>query len=65
MRNRRKTVGDIRFDHPPPTPPRLVNEDLQGIVRGPFRAKPKRALQKIGLEDRLERDLERRLVDDG
>ena len=28
-----KHVGDVRLDHPPPTPPRLVDEDLEGIVR--------------------------------
>ena len=32
-RNRRKTVGDIRLHHPPTTPPRLIDEHLQGIVR--------------------------------
>jgi site-specific DNA recombinase len=32
MRNRRKALGDVRLDHPPPAPPGLINEYLQGVV---------------------------------
>lgn len=63
MRNRRKALGDIRFHPPPATPPRLVDEDLQGIVRTSLRAEPERAVQHVGFEDRLEHDLARRLHD--
>ena len=45
MRNRLETVGDIRLDHPPSAPPGLIDEHLQGIVRGPSRAEPERAVQ--------------------
>ncbi|MGF6891732.1 hypothetical protein ABIA39_002075, partial [Nocardia sp. GAS34] len=63
VRNRRKAVGDIGFHHPAPTPPGLVHEDLQGIVRTAFRAEPERAVQHAGFEDRLEHDPARRLHD--
>jgi site-specific DNA recombinase len=33
VRNRRKAVGDVRLYHPPPAPPALIDEHLQGIVR--------------------------------
>jgi site-specific DNA recombinase len=33
MRNRRKAVGDVRLDHPPPPLPALIDEHLQAIVR--------------------------------
>jgi hypothetical protein len=56
VRNRLKTTGDIRLDDPSPLPPRLVNEDLEGIVRRPARAKPERAGQEVRFEDRLEHD---------
>ena len=58
MRNRRKTVGDIRFHHPPPTPPGLVHENLQGVVLAPFRAEPETARGEVRFEDRLKHDLE-------
>src|SRR6266545_2631546 len=41
----------------------LLHQDLQGIVRRALRAKPKRALEEVGLEDRLDRPLQRRLHD--
>ena len=59
MRNRRKTIGDVRLDHPPFALPGLVDEHLQRIVRRPLRAEPETARQKPGLEDRLEHDLHR------
>jgi hypothetical protein len=58
MRNRRKTVGDIRFHHPPPTPPGLVHENLQGVVLAPFRAEPETARGEVRFQDRLKHDLE-------
>ena len=63
MRNRLKTRGDIRFYHPTPAPPGLVDQDLEGIVRRASRAKPKRALDEVGLEDRLDHRLHGRLHD--
>ena len=38
VRNRLETVGDVRLDHPPPAPPGLIDEHLQGIVRRAPRA---------------------------
>lgn len=32
VRNRLETVGDVRLDHPPATPPKLIDEHLQGIA---------------------------------
>ena len=61
MRNRLETVGDIRLDHPSPTPPGLINEHLQGIVRGALRAETVGARQHVGFKDRLEHDLQRGL----
>src|SRR5215470_10603178 len=63
MRNRRKTVSDVRFHHPPAAPPALINEHLQGIMRRPPRAEPETGRQEIRLEDRLEHDLHRGLHD--
>ena len=63
VRNRLKTVGDIRLHHPAAPPPGLVNEHLQGIVRRPPRAKPKGTVQHVSFEDRLEHDPHRRLHD--
>ena len=63
MRNRRKAIGDIRFRHPPPAPPGLIGEHLQGIVLAPLRAKPETARGKVRLKDRLEHDLQRGLHD--
>ena len=63
MRNRRKAIGDVRLDHPPATPPALIDEHLQGIVRRPPRAEPETNRQEIRLEDRLEHDLQRGLHD--
>ena len=59
MRNRRKTIGDVRLDHPPFALPGLVDEYLQRIVCRPLRAEPETARQKPGLKDRLEHDLHR------
>src|SRR6476659_7309418 len=56
-RNRRKAIGDIRLDHPPATPPGLINEHLQPIVRTTFRTEPERARQHVRLEHRLQHDL--------
>ncbi len=56
-RDRRKAIGDVRLDHPPPALPGLIHEDLQGIVRRPPRAEPETARQEVRLEDRLEHDL--------
>ena len=61
MRNRRKAVGDIRLNHPPPTPPGLINKHLQGFVLTPFRAEPETARSEVRFKDRLEHDLEGRL----
>jgi len=63
MRNRRKAVGDIRLDHPPPAPPGLIDEYLQGIVRRTPRTEPEAASQHVRFEDRLEHDLQRGLHD--
>ena len=63
VRNRRKAFGDIRLDHPPPTPPGLVDQDLQGIVSRTLRAEPEAARQHVRFEDRLEHDLQRGLHD--
>src|SRR6266540_843104 len=63
MRNRLKTRGDIRLHHPTPAPPGLIDQDLEGIVRRALWAKPKRALDKVGLEDRLDHRLHGRLHD--
>ena len=63
MRNRRKAISDIRFRHPPPTPPGLIHEHLQGIVLAPLRAKPETARGKVRLKDRLEHDLQRGVHD--
>jgi site-specific DNA recombinase len=62
-RDRLEAVGDVRLDHPPAAPPGLIDQHLQGIVRRAFRAEPETARQEIGLEDRLEHDLRRRLHD--
>ena len=63
VRNRRKTGGDVRLDHPPAAPPALIDEHLQGVVRRPPRAEPEAARQEVRLEDRLEHDLQRGLHD--
>ena len=63
MRNRRKAIGDIRFHHPPPTPPGLIHEYLQGVVLAPLRAKPETARGEVRLKDRLKHDLQRSLHD--
>ena len=61
--NRRKTVRDVRLDHPPLALPALIDEHLQGIVRRPLRTEPETARQEIRFEDRLEHDLHRGLHD--
>lgn len=48
---------------PAPTPEGLIEEDLQGIVGRPLRAKPEAARPEVGFEDRLNDDLYRRLHD--
>ena len=63
MRNRRKTVRDVRLNHPPLALPALIDEHLQGIVRRPLRTEPETARQEIRFEDRLEHDLHRGLHD--
>jgi len=61
VRDRLKTVGDIRLGKPSPASPRLVNEDLERVVRRAPGAKPKRALEHVGLKDRLNHRLHGRL----
>src|SRR5215218_2219962 len=56
VRDRLKTAGDVRLDHPLPAPPCLVDEDLEGVVRRLARAKPERARQEVRFKDRLEHD---------
>jgi hypothetical protein len=52
---------DVGVHHPgPPTPHRPANR-LQGLVRAAPGPKPKRAGQKVGLQDRLEHDPQGRL----
>ena len=63
LRNRGKAVRDVRFNHPSPSLPGLINQDLEGIVRRPLRAEPEAARQEVRLEDRLEHDLHRGLHD--
>jgi hypothetical protein len=63
VRDRLKARGDIRLDHPAPPPPRLIDADLQGIMGRLLRAEPERARQHVGLEDRLDDQLEGRLHD--
>jgi hypothetical protein len=53
----------VNVHHPPPTPPGLVHEHLQGVVLTPPRAKPETARGEIRLKDRLEHNLERGLHD--
>jgi hypothetical protein len=57
FRDRLDTVGDIRLDHPPPTTPRLIHEDSQGIVRRTSRAEPDTARPTVRLEDRFKHTL--------
>jgi hypothetical protein len=61
--DRLETLGDIGLHHPAASPPGLVDEYLQGIMRRPARSEPKRAVEHVGFEDRLEHDLHRRLHD--
>lgn len=63
MVNRFKAVGDVRLDDPSPTPPGLIDQDLEGIVRAALGPEPEKARQHVRLEDRLEHDLQRRLHD--
>jgi hypothetical protein len=58
-----KAVGDVRLGYPPPAPPGPVNDDLERVVRRAPGAKPERALEHVGLEDRLDDDLHGRLHD--
>src|SRR6266545_879300 len=57
MRDRLKAVGDVRFRDPPRALPGLINDDLQRVVCRAPGPKPERALQHVGLEDRLNDDL--------
>ena len=61
--NRLEARGDVRLDHPAPTLPGLVEEDLQGIVGRRFGPEAEGAGPEVGLEDRLQHDLRRRLHD--
>jgi hypothetical protein len=63
VRNHGKQSAMSVPGHPPAAPRALIDEHLQGIVRRPLRAEPETARQEIGLEDRLEHDLHRRLHD--
>jgi hypothetical protein len=63
VRDRLKARGDVRLDHPPLAPPRLINEDLEGVVRRAPGPKPERTRQEVRLEDRLEHDPRRGLHD--
>ena len=61
MRDRLKTVSDVRFRDPPRAFPGLVNDDLKRVVCRAPGPKPKRALKHVGLKDRLNDDLGGRL----
>ena len=61
MRDRLKTVGDVRFRDPSRALPGLVNDDLERVVRRAPGPEPERALEHVGLEDRLNDDLRSRL----
>jgi hypothetical protein len=61
VRDRLKTAGDVRLGDPSPASPCLVNEDLQSVVRRALGPKPERALEHVGLEDRLHHRLRGRL----
>src|SRR5919197_4825235 len=63
VRDRLKAVGDVRLGDPPPAPPRLIDEDLERVVRRAPGPEPERALEHVGLEDRLDDDLRGRLND--
>ena len=63
VRDRLKTVGDVRLGNPSPAPPRLINENLERVVRRAPGPKPERALEHVSLEDRLNDDLGGRLND--
>ncbi len=63
MRNRLETIGDVRLNHPTPSAPCLVDEDLQRVVRAAPGTKPERARQHVGLKDRLGHQLHRGLHD--
>ena len=52
-----QTVRDVRLRNPPPATPRLINEDLERVVRRAPGPKPERALEHVSLEDRLNDDL--------
>lgn len=63
MRDRRKAVGDVRLHHPTPASEGLIEQDLQSIVGRLLRAKPEAVGPEVGLEDRLDDDLQGRLHD--
>jgi len=63
MRDRLEATGDIRHDHPAPAPRTLIEDELQGIVRRAPRTKAEGARLEVGLENRLDHRLERRLHD--
>ena len=63
VRNLPETVRDVRLCDPPPAVPRLINENLERVVLRSPGPKPKRARQKVRLEDRLNHDLRGSLDD--
>ena len=63
VRYRLKTRGNVRLDHLPSTPPRLIDEDLEGIVRRALGSEPETTGLKVSLKDRLDDRLQCRLHD--
>ncbi len=57
------SAASARSHHPTPTPPRLVDQNLQPTMRRPLGSKPEAARQHVRLKDRLEHDLHRGLHD--
>jgi len=58
-----KEAADIGVDHPAPPAHHLATDDLHRVVRRSLRAKPERAAAEVGLEDRFDDELARRLHD--
>jgi hypothetical protein len=56
-----KEAADVGVDHPPSAARHLATDDLHRVVRRSLRAKPERAAAEVGLKDRLDDDLGRRL----
>ena len=61
QRDRLETVSDIRFHHPAASPPGLIDNDLEGVMRAPPRTEPERAREEIRLEHGLQHDFQRGL----